>query len=65
MMIETIGATGMRVSELQYVTVENIERGSVHIRLKGKRPLRSASGQALRQVKKIRAKEQSDSRGYF
>lgn len=36
MMIETIGATGMRVSELQYVTVENIERGSVHIRLKGK-----------------------------
>lgn len=36
LIIETIGATGMRVSELQYVTVEGITAGSLDIRLKGK-----------------------------
>ena len=36
MIIETIGATGIRVSELQYITVEAAKAGRVQISLKGK-----------------------------
>lgn len=36
MIMETIATTGMRVSELKYVTVECINLGYVQIRLKGK-----------------------------
>ena len=36
LIIETLCATGMRVSELPYVTVEAIEEGEIRIRLKGK-----------------------------
>ena len=34
--IETIGATGMRVSEVKYLTLESVKRGRVEISLKGK-----------------------------
>ena len=36
LIIETIGATGMRVSEVKYLTLESVKRGSVEISLKGK-----------------------------
>lgn len=36
LLIECICATGMRVSEVQYVTVEAVRRGKVRISLKGK-----------------------------
>ena len=36
LLMETICATGIRVSELQYITVENAERGRAEIALKGK-----------------------------
>lgn len=36
MIIETIGATGIRVSELQYITVEAARSGKTQISLKGK-----------------------------
>ena len=36
MIIETIGATGIRVSELQYITVEAARAGRTQISLKGK-----------------------------
>ena len=36
MIIETIGATGIRVSELQYITVEVARTGRTQISLKGK-----------------------------
>ena len=36
LVMETLGATGIRVSELQYVTAEAVEKGSTNISLKGK-----------------------------
>ena len=36
LIIETLGATGMRVSELQYMTVEAVKQGEISISLKGK-----------------------------
>ncbi len=36
MIIETIGATGIRVSELKYITVEAVRSGRAQISLKGK-----------------------------
>ncbi len=36
LIIETIGATGMRVSEVKYLTLESVKRGRVEISLKGK-----------------------------
>ena len=36
LVMETIGATGVRVSELRYLTVEAVQRGRAEISLKGK-----------------------------
>lgn len=36
LLMETICATGIRVSELRYITVENLQRGRAEISLKGK-----------------------------
>ena len=36
LIIETIGATGMRVSEVKYLTMESVKKGRVEISLKGK-----------------------------
>ena len=36
LVVETICATGIRVSELQYVTVEAVRDGKAQIHLKGK-----------------------------
>ena len=36
MLVETIGSTGIRVSELQYVTVEAVRTGAATVFLKGK-----------------------------
>lgn len=36
MIIQTICATGIRVSELQFITVEGVKKGSVAVRCKGK-----------------------------
>lgn len=36
LLIETIGATGIRVSEVRYITVEAVQSGKVSIMLKGK-----------------------------
>ncbi len=36
LLLETIGGTGIRVSELRYITVEAVRRGKAEIRLKGK-----------------------------
>ena len=34
--LQTIGATGIRVSELSYITVETLEKKMAHISCKGK-----------------------------
>lgn len=36
LLIETIGATGIRVSEVKYITVEAVQRGRAEVSLKGK-----------------------------
>lgn len=36
MIIQTICATGIRVSELQFITVEGVKKGSAAVRCKGK-----------------------------
>ena len=36
LLVETIGATGIRVSEVQYITVEAVRQGKAEIALKGK-----------------------------
>ena len=36
LLVETIGATGILVSEIQYITVEAVQRGKAEIALKGK-----------------------------
>lgn len=36
LLMETIGATGIRVSEVRYITVEAVQNGSAQISLKGK-----------------------------
>lgn len=36
LLIETIGATGIRVSEVKYITVEAVQQGKAEISLKGK-----------------------------
>ena len=36
LLVETIGATGIRVSEVAYITVESVQQGKAEIALKGK-----------------------------
>ena len=36
LLMETICATGIRVSEVRYITVESVQRGRAEIKLKGK-----------------------------
>lgn len=36
LLMETIAATGIRVSEMRYITVENVRQGRADVRLKGK-----------------------------
>ncbi len=37
LIMETIGATGIRISELKYITVEAVEKGSTEVTCKGKK----------------------------
>ena len=52
MIMETIGSTGMRISELRYVTVESLSCGSLHIRLKGKDRLILLPNRLCKKLKK-------------
>ena len=36
LLVETIGATGIRVSEVRYITVEAVRQGKAEVSLKGK-----------------------------
>ncbi len=36
LLIQTIGSTGIRISELHYITVEALKKGSIQVRCKGK-----------------------------
>lgn len=56
MLIQTICATGIRVSELSYITVESVYRGEVSVSLKGKTRLvfivRSLQKKLLKYIRK-------------
>lgn len=65
MIIETIGATGMRVSELQYTTAESIKEGCLHIRLKGKDRIVLLPDKLRRRLKKYAEKNKIHSGAIF
>ncbi len=58
LLLQLMASTGIRVSEIRYVTREAVERGSVTIRLKGKIRVILLPGKLCRQLKKyIRAEK--------
>ena len=62
MVIQTICATGIRVSELKYITVESLQTGRAEIRNKGKLRLVFLPGK-LRRVLKQYAQKQKKTAG--
>ncbi len=54
LLLETICGTGIRVSEVRYVTVEAVYRGRAEISFEGQDPDHPAAGQALPQAPQIR-----------
>ena len=51
LILQTLGGTGIRVSELKYITVEAVERGEACILLKGKNRVILISGRLQKQLK--------------
>ena len=64
LLLETIGGTGVRVSEVAYITVEAAERGRAEIAMKGKIRTILLSAKLRRKLLKY-AKEQGVSSGYI
>lgn len=54
LLMETICGTGIRVSEVSYITVEAVVRGSTEVNLKGKVRVIFFSGKAMPEIEKIR-----------
>lgn len=59
LMLETICATGIRVSEIQYITVEAAERGKAEISLKGKVRVILLPGKLCRKLLKYTQKQKT------
>lgn len=62
LVIQTICATGIRVSELQYITVESLKKGRAEVNCKGKRRVIFLPMDLLRKLKNY-AKEKGISTG--
>lgn len=56
LLIETICATGIRVSELQYITVDAVKEGNARINCKGKQRIILIPGKLCRKLKKYAKK---------
>ena len=65
LLVETIGATGIRVSEVQYITVEAVQRGSAEIALKGKIRTILLPGKLCRKLLKYARKQKIASGAIF
>ena len=65
LLVETIGATGIRVSEVQYITVEAVQRGSAEIALKGKIRTILLPGKLCRKLLKYAKKQKIASGAIF
>lgn len=63
--METIGATGIRVSEVKYVTVEAIRQGKAEISLKGKIRTILLPGKLRRKLLKYAQKQKIASGAIF
>ncbi|MCC8152686.1 MAG: site-specific integrase, partial [Lachnospiraceae bacterium] len=65
LIMETICGTGIRVSELQYITAEAAENGRVEIALKGKNRTILLPGKLCRKLKKYARKQKITSGAIF
>lgn len=65
LLVETIGATGIRVSEVKYVTVEAIRQGKAEISLKGKIRTILLPGKLCRRLLKYAKKQKITSGEIF
>lgn len=65
LLMETICATGIRVSEVKYITVEAVRRGRAEISLKGKIRTVLIPGKLCRKLRKYAEKKKIASGGIF
>lgn len=65
LIMETICGTGIRVSELQYITAEAVERGRTEIALKGKNRTILLPGKLCRKLKKYARRRKITSGAIF
>ena len=65
LLIETIGATGIRVSEVKYITVEAARKGKAEITLKGKIRVILLSAKLCRKLLKYAQKQKTASGAIF
>ena len=65
LLIETIGATGIRVSEVKYITVEAAQRGKAEISLKGKIRVILLSAKLCRKLLRYAKKQKTASGAIF
>ena len=65
LLVETIGATGIRVSEVPYITVEAVQRGKAEIALKGKIRTILLPGKLCRKLLKYVKKQKTASGAIF
>ena len=63
--METIGATGIRVSEVRYITVEAVKQGKAEISLKGKIRTILLPGKLCRKLRKYAQKQKIASGAVF
>lgn len=65
LLVETIGATGIRVSEVAYITVEAVQQGKAEIALKGKIRTILLPGKLRRKLLKYVKKQKTTSGAIF
>ncbi|MDR3766602.1 MAG: tyrosine-type recombinase/integrase [Butyricicoccus sp.] len=65
LLVETIGATGIRVSEVRYITVEAARQGKAEIALKGKIRVILLPGKLCRKLLKFAKKQKTASGAIF
>ena len=65
LLVETIGATGIRVSEVRYITVEAVRQGKAEIALKGKIRTILLPGKLCRKLQKYARKQKIASGAIF
>ena len=65
LLVETIGATGIRVSEVRYITVEAVRQGKAEVSLKGKIRVILLPGKLCRKLLKYAQKQKTASGAIF